>query len=238
MEKMLGAEVLPRKMYRSPLREGDHHPSFGFFRAQDGQARWKDFAMDNGDVYHLAMLLYRCDFRTAIRKAAQVAGILDGSPGRPSNIRLRIMKITEGHAECSYEKRPFEEYDLAYWMDRYCIGPKQLEKHHVYPAEKFIMRKVEGGSVVKETVYTNKPQNPMYVMEIGSEGRLKLYRPMSTSKKFRYIGNTNRNDVFGMDTMERGRPTIFCAGQKDAKTRILRIDRLEVCVNDSAGNRQ
>ena len=32
MEKMLGFEVKPRKMYHSPVREGDRTPSFGLYR--------------------------------------------------------------------------------------------------------------------------------------------------------------------------------------------------------------
>lgn len=230
MERILGAEIKQRKMYRSPLREGDKNPSFGFFRNKSGQARWKDFAMDNGDVYHLAMNMYRCDFRTALKKVAQIAGILPGEPGAVRPIKLRLVKLFEAErAVCSFEERPFATEDEQYW-GRYLLSEDQLKHSGFIAANSFTLTNAEG----KTTVYHHRPENPMYVIRIGTKGHMKMYRPLHTSKKFRFLGNTDRNDIYGYDRVHPDKPLLITGGQKDAETEFVHLGVPAIAFNSES----
>ena len=216
MEKMLGFEVKPRKMYHSPVREGDRTPSFGLYRAGNGQAYWKDFAFEQGDVYKLAMLLYGCGFTEAVKKVAQIAGIVNGTP-KPKILRARNMSrlIERERAKCSFTHRPFVQCDEMYWTHKYLISHADLVRFKVHPAESFT---IEGVNKDRPMVFHHTDNDPLYVMEIGEKGHLKMYRPLHKDKRHKYMGNTDANDIFGMHVFYTGSgwPLIITAGQKDA----------------------
>lgn len=215
MEKLLGFEVKPRQMITSPLREGDKHPSFGFFRNIAGQAKWKDFAMDNGDVYQMTQMLRKETFVQAVKTVAQLAGLMPGRPAQVEVIKLsQIKKIAEqARAKCSWEIRDWSVDDWRYWRLRYAVGQEMMEEYQFMPCGTFIMITGDG----RELVYHHTMENPMYVIIIGQHA--KLYRPMNPDRKYKYIGNTDRNDIFGQAQLQKlgACPTLLItAGQKDA----------------------
>lgn len=216
MEEMLGFEVEPRKMYRSPVREGDRTPSFGLYRAGNGQAYWKDFAYEQGDVYRLAMLLYGCRFREAMMKVAQIAGIAPGRPGPKPLRKQDVSKLIERErAKCSFTSRRVMDSDALYWLRKYAITPDDLARFRIYLAESFSM---QPAGRTEPVIFRHTEENPLYVMEIGNKGHLKMYRPLHRNKQYKYMGNTDANDVFGMHLMEQENksPLVITAGQKDA----------------------
>lgn len=210
MERMVGVEIMPRRNIHSPIRDGDRTPSFGLYRSKSGQAKWRDFGSEGGDIYKLAMLLYRCDFREAIRKTAQLAGVLPGSPRR----HLRPVKLSPRRqmptgVRMEWEPRKWSVHDDHYWGGKYGRTENELARFNIRPAE--VSR------IMKEPVVEirHRDECPMYVMEIGTAGHVKCYRPLAPHK-YRYIGNTNMEDVFGEDLIEEGIPLVITAGQKDA----------------------
>jgi hypothetical protein len=235
MEKVLGHAVLPRKMYSSPLREGDRHPSFGLFRADNGQARWKDFAYESGDVYQLAMHFYRCDFRTALRKVAQLAGILPGHPGAVRPPRLQLARMIENErAKCMVGVRDWRPEDTDYWTGRFFLVEEDLAECGIFPAEVFITENGEG----RKTTFLHHPLDPLYVMRIGAHGHLKSYRPLHANRRYRYLGNTDRNDVFGEHLLEAPstalHPVVITAGQKDGVCGMVHLEVVPLAFNSES----
>lgn len=217
MERLLGMEVRPRQMLRSPLRQGDLHPSFGLFRNQNGQAKWKDFAMDHGDVYQLAQMLHRCDFPEAVRIVAEVAGLQPPTQGRTVHVpppNLKAVAVKLDYATVDWAKRAWNKDDERFWYGRYGVTRELMEEYDAWPCERFKISRSDGST----TVFFHEQRNPMYVYAIN--GRAKLYRPFNPNRDFRYIGNTRRNDVFGFARLA-GRTVddlFISAGQKDGLT--------------------
>lgn len=217
MERLLGMEMRPRQMLRSPLRQGDLHPSFGLFRNQNGQAKWKDFAMDHGDVYQLAQMLHRCDFPESVRIIAEVTGLEPPRPGRTKRMpppSLKAVAAKMDYATVDWAKRAWNQDDERFWNRRYGISRGLMEEYDAWPCDRFKISRSDGST----TTFSHEQGNPMYAYSIN--GRAKLYRPFNPNRDFRYIGNTRRNDVFGLARlMDRNVDDLFIsAGQKDALT--------------------
>lgn len=213
MEKVLGMEIRQRQMIHSPLRRGDSHPSFGLFYDSKGQAKWKDFAMDNGDVYQLVMMVHGIDFSSAVRMIAGMVGLEAGTPSH-KKVELKLMRkaIERVAAKCEWELREWDAHDFRYWHLQYGINRDLMEKYGFLPCRSFTMTTADG----RVLVYNHTTDNPMYVMQIGVHG--KLYRPFNPDPKYKYIGNTDRNDVFGLKQLETGgryQHGVLSGGQKD-----------------------
>lgn len=215
MEKILGIQVRPRQMLRSPLRDNDKHPSFGLFRDKQGQAKWKDFAMDNGDVYHLAMEIYKDSFSDAVRRVGNILGI----ENRDYNFNMRVaprripkVPVAQKRATITWKPREWNVEDIRYWYHKYCLKPYMLDKYGIHMCEELNMSTVSG----KELTFRTSERNPMYLIEIGKY--VKLYRPMNPNRKMKYIGNTGMDEVFGLKQLEESKlpHLVICAGQKDA----------------------
>jgi hypothetical protein len=227
MERLLGLnEVLPGRMLKSPLRDGDKHPSFGLFRDRSKQARWKDFAMDYGDVYQLAMMLYGIQFSEAVMHVGEMVGLGGKLTPRIKVPTIALRKVVErARAICTWQIRPWEAIDHVYWHQQYGLDQAFLDQYQFFTAGWFHLRTAEG----KELLYKHSPYNPMYVIKIGQH--VKMYRPWHADKKFKFMGNTDRDDIFGMDqfddTLEH---LVWNAGQKDAAVsrRYLRVNTLSM----------
>ena len=219
MEAMIKHNLKPGQMISSPLREGDKHPSFGLFRDQKSrQARWKDFAMEGGDVYALAKEMFGLNFSESVQYIAGVAGVSKEMTYQKITRKPFFKKVQEKiPAKCTFIKRVPTTRDQEFWL-RFGIDIADARKYGLYPCEVFTSQSSKG-----DFVYRNTADNPMYVYAIGDN--LKLYRPLNPNPKTKYIGNTTARDVFGLEYLEaqvrQNGPFVIggiVGGQKDALT--------------------
>lgn len=218
VELMLGHKVLPGRAMKSPLRDGDHKPSFNVFKGQDGKIRWKDFAMEGGDVYSLARYVYNCDFKEALQKLAVLAGVRNGEipMPRPSAIVRAANAFKQmTRTRVAYKTRAFNLVDEKFW-GQYSVSEKLMNEYGAAACQFFSLIRDDG----TETRFIGSERSPMYIYTFM--GRAKLYRPFHADRSYRYIGNTGRDDVFGLDRLRRStnkaKHTIVIGGQKDALT--------------------
>lgn len=210
MERMLGQQVRRGQMLSSPFREGDRHPSFGLYRNEQGQARWKDFAFKAGDVYDMAMLLYGLDYPQAKKVVAELAGHLPTTTRTQRVSKLLLAAVREEErAVCTFVERIPTEKDFAWWS-AYGIELEWARGYGLCCAGYFTSRKGERAYHLGHSA-----EDPLYVYRIGTEGRLKAYRPLAPKGAPRYIGNTTKEDVFGHAVAQDPDPFFLCAGQKD-----------------------
>lgn len=222
-ERVMGFTVVPGKAVRSPLRKDDHKPSFNVFKGKDGKVRWKDFAAEGGDIYSLAMHWYQCSFPEALKKLAVLAGVNEGDipvpPESTVNLALRAFKNVS-RTRVTYSYRHFNERDKLFW-GRYGITQALMRHMNTFPCETFAILREDG----TQTLFQNTEGDPMYVYSFGE--RAKLYRPLHMDRQYRYIGNTSRDDVFGLRQLKadpgKYKHTVIAGGQKDAMTSMANL---------------
>lgn len=209
MEKLLGMQLKPGKLIRSPLREKDNTPSFNVFKGNDGKVRWKDFAVEGGDIYHLVMYLKGCTFNEAVKilgDLIQFDTLVDWTPKE----RFRIPEKPREPTRISVVRRSWSKADVEYWEHNYGIGWGTAQWNGLYPC---LSAQVDNHERPPWTIMHSE-LNPLYYYEIN--GHIKLYRPLNPDRKFKYMGNTTRDDVFIAGPNNRIWPTLITAGQKDA----------------------
>ena len=223
VERILGGKVVAGRAMKSPLRDDDHKPSFNVFKGDDGKVRWKDFAKEGGDIYSLAMHVYQCNFGDAIRKLAVLADIREGERPMPvPNIMVRAAKAFKAisRTRVTYGFRSFNEQDRQFW-GRYGITQALMREYGAYACQYFAIVR-EDGSQMR---FISSEEDPMYVYAFYERG--KLYRPLHTDRKYRYMGNSSRDDVFGLDQLKadpkRFKHSLVIGGQKDALTAVANL---------------
>lgn len=222
-------EIKLGRSIRSPLREGDKHPSFNIFRSRNGQVRFNDFAYKGGDVYDLVKMMYNCNFTEALEILAGVAGLAENST-RQMVRPLPPLGFAENNAKTVFTPRGWDHtVDIPYW-NRLNITPEIATEMGLLPAQSFSIWREE----TPEKVFTinSMPMDPLYVFVINDH--VKAYRPLTKDKKRRYIGNTTSQDVFGLQQADGKKPLVICAGQKDALACICNIGCNAVSFNSES----
>lgn len=203
---------------RSPIRDGDKSPSFNIFRsATSGRVVWKDFAYGTGDVYDLVKIKYNCSFKRAVEIVAEILGVQEGEVPLPvgQGILKALSKIVryDPPAECWYEPAGTDELKLAEaWLQMFGMTLPMISAWDWVPIRSASVAKGD-----KKQVFLPEKGMPMFAIHI--ERNIKFYRPGS---RLKYIGNTNKSDVYGQKWMHPGsshpyaRPTLIVGGHKDA----------------------
>ncbi len=227
-ERLLNMKLKPHQTIKSPFRQ-DRTPSFGVYRGQDGKVRFKDFADKYGDIYEFVRVWYNVDYHKAVRV---VADMLDIKPTVVPPPAMRVKAIaerirTERPAICSFEERRWEPDDDHFW-EGFNVTQELLRDYDVFACSYFEMVTRDE----RKLTWSYKEGRPLYVYKINDH--LKLYDPASPDKKRRYIGNTRREDVFGLKQLHKRWPTtpiVINAGQKDALTTIANFNVRAIAFN-------
>lgn len=231
-ERLIGQELRAGKMYKSPFRDDDQHPSFGIYRGKDGKTRFKDFAGHYGDIYEFIMQWNGVTWKQAVEAVAGMLEIVPSVTPLPKSVRAQVFRPVqiEKPAECDFEPRDWRDEDQLFWM-RWNIRLNTLVHYDVHPCRLFHLRNAEG----KDTYWADHGlDDPLFVYRIGKH--LKMYRPKAPGKSGRYIGNTNREDIFGIDhlTPDQEEPTVITAGQKDALTVVSNFKAKAIAFNSES----
>lgn len=231
-ERLIGQELRPGKMIKSPFRDDDKHPSFGVYRGHDGKTRFKDFAGHYGDIYEFIMQWNDVTWKQAVEYVASMLEIRPSITPLPKSVRQQAFRPVqiERPAKCEFFPRSWRAEDYLFWR-RWNIDIYVLEHYGVAACSVFNMVNAED----KEMRWRDGgPADPLYVYRIGPH--LKLYRPYAPNKSGRYIGNTNRDDIFGIGLLrpDSEEPTVITAGQKDALTMVSNFSARAIAFNSES----
>lgn len=173
----------------SPLRKDDD-PSFKIW--EDGH--FYDHATgQRGDVIDFVKLKLGVNFSQAIKQILKDFG----------NYEYQKIEILNSTSEKSIIKpffRAWNKGDKEFWS-KFHISKKTLELFEVFPVSFY---EING--------YRFKADKLAYCFKTGS--RFKIYQPYS--EKFKFIGNTNENSIFGFPLIKKGKSLYICASLKDA----------------------
>lgn len=213
-KRYIGSDLRPGRAIKSPLRDGDKHPSFNVYRNKNGKALFKDFAGEEGDVFYFVMLLYNVDFKTAIDIIADDFDIEKKDLNSIRTMRKSALdnlpRITlKKRAVFDYQEEGMVDSDFNYWHG-FGIGLSVL---HEYGVKKALY--VGGSGQEKKWMLHSTDDDPIYFYDYG-EGAVRFYRPKNTMLK--HFGNVNGSDIFGYSQAakdEESKCVVICAGQKD-----------------------
>jgi hypothetical protein len=221
-EHYIGAQVFPGKSIISPFRK-ETHASFNIYYNGKGQLVWKDFAGEWGTVFDLVMLMFRCSLSEACKKIANDFGLVSIA-GLPSvKVVKRIVdKPVKKPVEITYNARKWKWEDIEFW-NTYGVSFETLKEYNVLPIRDYILKTQNNGELrFRET------SSPMYLYDYRN-GRYKIYSPKANDKRYKFVGNTKGDDIFGLYELKytnhklsliEKRPyiswiAILCGGQKD-----------------------
>lgn len=194
----------------SSLKQGKHisnpflsnkqkTPSFNIYKNPSGTWMYKDFAIPDckGTVFDLVMRLNNCNFYEALQQINA-----DFQLGLQSS-------ITKKQADIFFEKT-WNSENAAYWKN-YGITAKILNYYKVFPVSKITYYK-----------QNNQPfdilataDDPIFAYEINPSC-YKIYRPLSSTFKFSWIGNKSEDYVFGISQLpDTGNLLFITGGEKD-----------------------
>ena len=211
MEFYLGVEVALGRLYVSPLRE-DHHPTCSFYYTEAGNLRFNDFGTsDNLGVMDVIMRKFNITFPEACRRLEKdrlLIGVVNSKPLVKEDVELSYLLGDISH-------------NLDYWAT-YGISPSTVERYNV--------------TYVKSVYRNNKlylrstPSNPVYMYSFRS-GRVKFYRPLSEDKKKKWYGNSDGEDIGGLEQLNpKGSICFITSSLKDVMV-LRELGFNAVCLN-------
>lgn len=210
-EFICGKELKPGHTYSSPMRDGDSRPSFSIYISQNGRILWKDFAYGEGDVFKAVEIKYNCNFSESIRIVSGILGVTEDQIPKPKGTATlaQIGKLfkKESKTLCYYkdaiDTAPHKAFLAEYSMNNL----EYVIDHGWLPIESATIKK-------DDRSHTYFPFNGKSMWAIRIDSSIKFYRPGASIK---YIGNTVRNDVYGIDRLvyDKDRPCLITGGHKD-----------------------
>lgn len=223
-ERYLGIQVKLGRAMVSPLRQ-EKHPSFNLYQSpSNGKIYYKDFGDERGDCFKLVMELYQCSFVEALQVVANDFGIDTSKKDDVGRLRQQAKKIripqffVQPRKELPYARREWSEPFLTLWKKGH-VNLNALREYEVYDVLKMKVPKREGDGFF---IIESKETDPIYCYDYG-DGVKKFYRPYAPDKKYKFISNLRRENIFGLKqlkdhvqkTGQKVRLIIICAGQKD-----------------------
>jgi len=222
-EHYLGVTVKLGKAIVSPIRQ-EKHPSFNVYQSTaNGKLYYKDFGDERGDCFKFVMVLHGCSFYEAVLMIAEDFGIDIDSDKDLSEIKRRAKKIRIPQIFVTERKKlPYarDEWNNEYMSLWHSGGISQdvLAMYNTHPVSGVKIERVDGSG---SFVLRSKENDPIYCFDY-EKGVKKFYRPNAPDKKFKFISNLRKNDIFGLKQLkdhvkEHGKVKVIvlCAGQKD-----------------------
>lgn len=237
----------------SPLRV-DHNPSFNIFEATQGSNKlmWKDFSTgESGNCFKLVSLMYNLNYIEAIRWVNRNMGIglidsmikLQGNGVRRDCVKkdnliykpIPSESIKESKTNFNFVYRYWTKADYAYW-EQYHIQPLTLDTYGVNAVDQvWVNNKFAFRSIKTEPIY-----NYIFVDEINSEYRYKVYRPFNV-KHSKWLSNCNDNVLPGYIQLKNLRLAgydlgSFCFITKSYKDNMVFTELGYPCVSSNSEN--
>jgi len=222
-KRYIGGNLKLGRAMKSPLRDGDKHPSFNVYRNRFGKCLFKDFAGEEGDAFYFVMLLYNVDFKTAIEIVADDFNVskkdmASHRKNRPAMANLPKIEVKK-RAKFNYKPDVMAGADYSFWL-QFGISQTALEYFKVGKAKYAGSQTMTEDGSLRDWRLTSSELDPIYFYDYENGG-IRFYRP-NAGYSLKHFGNVNGNDVFGLNqareaVKNQGKlDTIaICAGQKD-----------------------
>jgi len=187
----LGYKPVVGKIYKSPFRF-DLNPSFGLFRARNGNILFKDLGSgESGDAIKFAKLL-----EGHSRSQETIEYLYKQYKKLKPKRTLRIPEIQPGTKEIYAHKIPFTAAGKAYW-EQYGIRQETLEYFKVHEIDKYYVNgRLSGWTTIGK---------PMFDYEIYD--RDKIYRPYYKAKRF--YTNCTSEYLQGWEQLDYSKDTVI-----------------------------
>jgi hypothetical protein len=223
-ERYLGVQIKLGRAMVSPLRQ-EKHPSFNVYQSEsNGKIYYKDFGDERGDCFKFVMELHGCTFPEALQLVAQDLGIDTSKKEDLSGIRrmAKKIRIPQMHVNprkvLPYARLEWNELLMTLW-NKGGVRLEVLQEYNTWPVEKIKIPKRDGSG---SFILYSKDTDPMYCFDY-EDGVKKFYRPKAPDKKYKFISNLRKGDIFGLKqlkdhvqkTGKKERLVMICAGQKD-----------------------
>lgn len=202
----IGKTFVVGKAMNSPLRK-DENPSFGIFTSlEDKKLLFKDFATgEAGDCIKFVSILTGTTYKQALKKVFNDL-VLNKNIIQDFTKRESAKTQERSGAVIDIKRRPFNEFDKAYWTIKYGITEAELLEGNIYPISHYWLN----GKLFK---VGDKHEDITYA--IKTFDRYKIYRPLQ-NKKFKFISNATSYDLYGYESLpENGDRIIITKSAKD-----------------------
>jgi hypothetical protein len=183
------------------LPEKQKTPSFNIYE-RDGQWKFKDFATnDYGNCWDLTMKLKNVKFQEALEMIAQEM-FIQQTPEIPKPKKKAPKPVL-------LFTRAFSSTELKYW-GQYRITTEILAKFKVKAISTYTATSNNG----QEYSGNSNAEDPIFAYSYGSAH--KLYQPKSEKYRFKYIGEKDRDFIFGLTQLpDDGELVFITSGEKD-----------------------
>lgn len=172
-------------LYISPLRK-DSNPSFGIFRARNGNLLFKDLGTgESGNCFKLVCLLENISSRNIYEYLYKQYTKTKRS--KPKAVKVK--EIPKGRTEIVVEKMPFTKKGLKFWSD---LGVTEATLNHFKISE--IRRFWVNGRMCG---YASE-KYPMFNYDVYDHN--KIYRPYNKEKRF--FTNCSMFDIQGWEQLD------------------------------------
>lgn len=231
-------EISFKKNYVNPIRPGDTSPSGRFYKnASTNKITFIDFADKsfNFDCFTLVMKGFNLSFTDSLNKIVNDLNIkFDGTSTisktnknslgqKVFNDLNRAQSISETSLQKNYdfiikERGYFNQFDLKYWS-QFNITEQILNKFNVKPVFKLYTKYLDTNKV--SLSYTDKLVDPCYAYEFIYKNNTyyKLYRPLTTNKRYKWKSNVNKHIIQGFSSLEyNSKLLIITSSLKDVMT--------------------
>lgn len=180
-------------------------PSFNIHLCnKTGEWRYKDFATgDKGSCFDLVMKLFNLNFIEALNKIQSDFNIQNQNAMSESNYKP---------SEFSIKTESFNQSNTSYW-EQFSINVETINKFNVKCVTEYTTTGKHG------TPYTIKAKSNDPIFAYQGSGWTKLYRPLNSKYKFRYLGNKPSDYIFGLEQLPQNADLLFITGgEKDVLT--------------------
>lgn len=183
----------------------EKNPSFIIFQ-KDGKLLHWDFAdsMWRGDCFSLVMMIYKCDFETAIKIIERDFGINYDYINLPPQKQVELPKLKKRRKKkIQVITRQFTTEELQYWKEYY-INEEELKLNNIYSISQAYINKLPIDFKIKEIRFG-----------YYYEGYWKIYRPNAEKDK-KWLSNVPIDYIEGRKHINPSMPVVITKSKKDA----------------------
>lgn len=225
-EHYLGHTIQLKKLYHSILRE-EKTPSMSFYMSENNVWRLKDFGGENVGSIELVMRRENIDYKKAIeiirRDLAIEGGVVkrtfSKTPLKPIIKEDISVEENESKFTITYNEKKWGKDDIEYW-ELHKIPVEYILRmgEEVHPIQSYTIHYADT-SKKPVTIARSKDSKLLYAyleVDIYGKERIKIYNPLSTTKKYKWLGNTNKDTIQGWKQLKyEAKYLIITSSKKD-----------------------
>lgn len=196
--------IKPNKLYNCCFHE-DKTPSLGFYKSSTGkQLLYKCFSCGaTGNIFEFVKQKFNLNYRESVNKIKEDFFRKDIGINTFSNKKTQYEILPTYKKTEIYPKfRNWLKIDFDYW-NQYHIPLELLIKYDINPCSTVYVKNNKG----YYQYALHKNNNPIYHYNV--DGSSKIYRPLSTNKKGKWLQNCSNFDIQGLKQIPFNNDLLF-----------------------------